>query len=349
MSSYEINQRLEKQKIMIDVFFYVGYSEQYEINELTTVNDLYNVILEKSKIMNAISEKNLYWLFLEENAKGWNWKRKDENKKQTDREEGILKEGLGIGKWYLKGSDFILEILGKVEEYILSKISKKLNKKNSEEYNSDVGEEEENIDSIEEDGINEKDLLKDYYLNNAIEESLKQQNESKDDKSQLNIKSFDKFPHPNNLLDDVYFKPSIIFEYFHFVFHRRIFSPTILSGGIPVLSQNEQEILFSQLSYTFATDPVNYTVQYDLGKKIGICLLVNRRLFSPYYLKDPNGKFDLEANISVLFPNHISSHSIFKKLPLNELLQERISSTKTHTQILNEFFLLTKKLPFLYT
>ena len=73
MSSYEMKQRLFNETIKIKIFFYEGYYETYEINEHTTILDLFQKIINVSPIMSKIKERDLYWIYLIENTKGYNY------------------------------------------------------------------------------------------------------------------------------------------------------------------------------------------------------------------------------------------------------------------------------------
>ena len=332
MSSYEMKQRLFNENIKIKIFFYEGYYETYEINEHTTILDLFQKIINTSPIMSKINERDLYWIYLIENTKGYNYNIHEDKEYQSvyaniitylKRTKNPLKKELynihteddnGMKILNLKPTDFILEVIGKIEEKLLLKFGHELKKKNTDT-------ETENNE------------------NNAEIKIVKDLEEE-----------FNNHYTPEKGLDDELFKYDMLFEFFHFGIRRRIYSPILKAGNINELTIPEQKIIFEQISKIFSLDKRNIRIPFDIGKKIGILLLVNKKKFN--INKNENErekKFDLKSNVNDLFPSNISKHGGFKALPIEDLFEDRMKNIDSISYLIKEFFLLVKNTEILFS
>ena len=332
MSSYEMKQRLFNETIKIKIFFYEGYYETYEINEHTTILDLFQKIINVSPIMSKIKERDLYWIYLIENTKGYNYNIHEDKEYENDknniitylkRTKNSLKKELynihneddnGMKILNLKPTDFILEIMGKIEEKLLLKFGHELKKKNTD------SETENNENNIE---------IK--ILQNLDEE-------------------FNKHYTPDKGLDDELFKYDMLFEFFHFGIRRRIYSPILKYGNISEFTIPEQKILFEQISKTFSLDKRNIRIPFDIGKKMGILLLVHKKKFNINRKENEHEKkFDLKSNILQLFPKNISKHDGFKALPIEDLFDDKMKNIDSTSTLIKEFFSIVKNIEILFS
>jgi hypothetical protein len=62
---FEIKNRIENNDIKVKIYFSTYYSEEYDIDEITTFGDLFETIITSSKIFSEIPEKRLYWIYIE--------------------------------------------------------------------------------------------------------------------------------------------------------------------------------------------------------------------------------------------------------------------------------------------
>ena len=63
-SIFEIEHRLENTEIMLKVNFGGSYTESFEIQEKTTIIELYEKILKESLFFRDVAEKRLYWIYI---------------------------------------------------------------------------------------------------------------------------------------------------------------------------------------------------------------------------------------------------------------------------------------------
>ena len=65
MSTYELYKKINCEKFTINVSFpsFDDFSENFEIDETSTIEDLFNVIKKKSIVLKENKKKNFYWIF----------------------------------------------------------------------------------------------------------------------------------------------------------------------------------------------------------------------------------------------------------------------------------------------
>ena len=214
----------------------------------------------------------------------------------------------------LKPTDFILEVIGKIEEKLLLKFGHELKKKNT--------------DTETENNDNNPEII--------IVKDLEEE--------------FNNHYTPDKGLDDELFKYDMLFEFFHFGIRRRIYSPILKNGNITELTIPEQRILFEQISKIFSLDKRNIRIPFDIGKKIGILLLVNKKKFNINRKENEHEKkFDLKSNVNDLFPSNISKHGGFKALPIEDLFEDRMKNIDSISYLIKEFFSLVKNTEILFS
>ena len=156
------------------------------------------------------------------------------------------------------------------------------------------------------------------------------------------------FDTPGNILPDDAFKFDIIFNYFHFQICPRYYINNFLNEKISEqndkylesISEEEQNNIFELVSKYFAFDRRNNVVKYDLGKKLGILLIANMRLFNKELNKSSKLiKYKKENLYTYFFPKNIIEHSAFKNMKerMENLITLRMSSTRNRNNLENEF------------
>ena len=275
---------------------------------------------------------------LENNSNSDNKKEKENKKKEIkyiiekERREEIgdgKEKGKFINKQLkrinLKSNEFVLEFLGNLEDKLHFNFAKNL-KVNMIKNKS---EEEEDINN------SESENYSDYNSSNSYETSDGPHIEKK-------------FGTPGNILPDDAFKFDIIFNYFHFQICPRFYINNFLNEKIleqndkyiESLSEEEQNNIFEIVSKYFVFDKRNKVVKYDLGKKLGILLIANMRLFHKELNKSSKLiKYKKEKLYSYFFPKNILQHSAFKNMMerMENLITLRMNSTRNRSNLENEF------------
>ena len=224
----------------------------------------------------------------------------------------------------LKSNEFVLEFLGNIEDKLHFNFAKNL-KLNMIKNKSD-DEDMDNSDS---------DNYSDYNSSNSYETS-----------DGPHIEKI--FDTPGNILPDDAFKFDIIFNYFHFQICPRYYINNFLNEKISEqndkylesISEEEQNNIFELVSKYFAFDRRNNVVKYDLGKKLGILLIANMRLFNKELNKSSKLiKYKKENLYTYFFPKNIIEHSAFKNMKerMENLITLRMSSTRNRNNLENEF------------
>ena len=228
----------------------------------------------------------------------------------------------------LRSNEFVLEFLGNIEEKLhinfADNLQAKLLKTN--------GMEEENLTNSD-----EKD-----------EEQSSNSNEESEKEEEGGIKIKKVFESPNKILPDEAFKFDLIFNYFHFQICRRFYKPNFLNDNalhqdddlINKLSEEEQNNIFELVSKYFTYDNRNNIVKYDMGKKLGILLIANMRLYNKEIMKSTKLlKYKKENLYLFFFPKKILAHSAFKNIAygLENLIFLRMKSTISQNNLEQEF------------
>ena len=216
----------------------------------------------------------------------------------------------------LKSNELVLEFLGKIEEKLHMDFSNKLQQR----------------------------LIK---YTEDIEEEVEEDKENSDDDSSK--KSGKYYESPNKILPDEAFKHDLVFNYFHFQIGRRFFLPNILDKNLQtnpnvnlnIFTKTEQETIFEQTSKLFTYDYRNTLVQYDVGKKLGILLIVNTKSFNEE-LKNSTKlkKYQKEFLYPYFFPIKILRHASFKNISMGELddlIKKYMKMTKHQESLIQEF------------
>ena len=226
----------------------------------------------------------------------------------------------------LKSNEFVLEFLGNIEEKLhinfADNLQAKLLKNN--------GGEDDNISNSEEND----------------EEKSSNSNEESEKEEGFKIKNT--FESPNKILPDEAFKYDLIFNYFHFQICRRFYKPNFLNDNdlhqddnvINKLSEEEQNNIFELVSKYFTYDNRNNIVKYDMGKKLGILLIANMRLYNKEIMKSTKLiKYKKENLYLFFFPKKILTHSAFKNIAygLENLIYLRMKSTVSQNNLEKEF------------
>ena len=227
----------------------------------------------------------------------------------------------------LKSNEFVLEFLGNIEEKLHINFADNLQAKLIKNNNQD----EDNI-NISSSGENDEDKS-----SNSNEESEKDEG--------IKIKKV--FESPNKILPDEAFKFDLIFNYFHFQICRRFYKPNFLDDSdihqediVSNLSEEERNNIFELISKYFTYDNRNNVVKYDMGKKLGILLVANMRLYNKEIMKSTKLiKYKKENLYLFFFPKKILSHSAFKNIVsgLENLIYLRMKSTVSQNSLQHEF------------
>ena len=157
-----------------------------------------------------------------------------------------------------------------------------------------------------------------------------------------------KFDTPGNILPDDAYKFDIIFNYFHFQICPRYYINNFLNekileqndNYIESIPEEEQNNIFELVSKFFVFDKRNNVVKYDLGKKLGILLIANMRLFHKELNRSSKLiKYKKENLYSYFFPKNILQHSAFKNVMerMENLISLRMNSTRNRNNLENEF------------
>ena len=226
----------------------------------------------------------------------------------------------------LKSNEFVLEFLGNIEEKLhidfADSLQAKLLKNN--------GQEDDNISNSEEND----------------EENSSNSNEESEKEEGVKIKNA--FESPNKVLPDEAFKFDLIFNYFHFQICRRFYKQNYLNEDIISqddnfvnhLSEEEQNNIFELISKYFTYDNRNNVVKYDMGKKLGILLIANMRLYNKEIMRSTKLiKYKKENLYLFFFPKKILIHSAFKNVVngLENLIYLRMKSTVSQNNLEQEF------------
>ena len=225
----------------------------------------------------------------------------------------------------LKSNEFVLEFLGNIEEKLHTNFADNLQAKLVKNNN---GNEDEM--SSEENG----------------EEKSSNSNEKSEKEEGIKIKTV--FESPNKILPDEAFKFDLIFNYFHFQICRRFYNNNFLNDNtlhqgdniINNLSEQEQNNLFELISKYFTYDNRNNVVKYDMGKKLGILLVANMRLYNKEIMKSTKlAKYKNEHLYLYFFPKKILAHSAFKNIVsgLENLIYLRMKSATSQNDLQQEF------------
>ena len=348
MSSYEVTNRLESKKLPIKIFFQETISETYDIDEHTTVLDLLENVLQNSRFLSRFKEKDLYWIFIEGNSAKENNDFKDTN-------------------FYLKGNEFILRVIGQLEEKIIDYHSKKIESENKEEEEEEEEEEGatneyESFDfgSFERDEKTDQEEEESGSLLNSNENEEPEENpEENHQKSEIRREVEEPeeekisdsqiiYPNPTKKMEDSFFDANVFFDFFKFVVKRRIFSPN--TKGSDVAFQKEEQVgIFEQLANNFYKESYSNLIPKDKCKRISMLLLVNSKLFSSIFLKNNDGNFDIEQNAKRIIPKKIQDGEEFKLSSLKELLAKEIKKTQSKGSLLREFFSIVRSTPALFS
>ena len=247
-----------------------------------------------------------------------------ENKNNDSEKESVNKKSnYSLKRINIKSTDFVLEFLGNMENKLLFNFSEnlKLNMKNG-------SSDEENISNNEENNINSD-------ISSSCDESSENQK----------IKKI--YELPGQILPDDAFKFDIIFNYFHFQICPRFFSPPFLNEKIIEhndnnieITEEEQDNIFELVSKCFTYDKRNEIVKYDLGKKLGILLIANMRLYNNEIIKSSKLlKYKKQKLYFYFFPKNILQHSAFKNVidGIENLIKLRMNSTLNKSSLENEF------------
>ena len=321
----------------------------YEDN-IENINNNFNQTSKKLNLNNNISEsssessssKTSNYNKEEENKSNVN--KKDEEKEKTKRKSkeiiNIQKEekeeekrksldgrynNKQIKRINLKSNEFVLEFLGNIEDKLHFNFAKNL-KLNMLKNKSD---DEDDDDNSENDDYNDNDISSSY------EESDGPQIEKI-------------YEVPGKILPDDAFKFDIIFNYFHFQICPRFYTINYLNEKIMEqndrnmenISEEEQDNIFELVSKHFMYNKRNNIVKYDLGKKLGILLIANMRLYHKELNKSSKLiKYKKENLYSYFFPKNILQHSAFKNVMerMENLITLRMSSTINKNSLENEF------------
>ena len=255
-----------------------------------------------------------------------------EKEKKYDDEEKIKKFpekyiNNDIKRINLKSNEFVLEFLGNIENKLhfnfANNLRENLYKNKSDDENSD-----ENISDEDNDIYSEND-------SNSLEASEGPHIE----------KIFD---IPGKILPDDAFKFDIIFNYFHFQICPRFYPINYLNEkimeqndkNIENISENELENIFELVSKSFIYDKRNNIVKYDLGKKLGILLIANMRLYNKEINKSSKlVKYKKENLYTYFFPKNILKHSAFKNMMdrMENLINLRMNSIINKNSLKLEF------------
>ena len=226
----------------------------------------------------------------------------------------------------LKSNEFVLEFLGNIEEKLhidfADNLQAKLLKNN--------GQEEDNVSNSEEND----------------EENSSNSNEESEKEEGAKIKNA--FESPNKVLPDEAFKFDLIFNYFHFQICRRFYKQNYLNEDIISqddnfinhLAEEEQNNIFELISKYFTYDNRNNVVKYDMGKKLGILLIANMRLYNKEIMRSTKLiKYKKENLYLFFFPKKILIHSAFKNVVngLENLIYLRMKSTVSQNNLEQEF------------
>ena len=224
----------------------------------------------------------------------------------------------------LKSNEFVLEFLGNIEDKLHFNFAKNL-KLNMLKNKSD----EDDDDNSNNDEYNDNDISSSY------EESDGPQIEKI-------------YEVPGKILPDDAFKFDIIFNYFHFQICPRFYTINYLNEKIMEqgdrnmenISEEELDNIFELVSKHFMYNKRNNIVKYDLGKKLGILLIANLRLYNKEIIKSSKLiKYKKENLYTYFFPKNILKHSAFKNVMerMENLITLRMNSTINKNNLENEF------------
>jgi len=223
----------------------------------------------------------------------------------------------------LKSNEFVLEFLGNIEDKLHFNFAKNL-KLNMLKNKSDDDDDNSNNDE---------------YNDNDISSSYEESDGPQIEKI---------YEVPGKILPDDAFKFDIIFNYFHFQICPRFYTINYLNEKIMEqgdrnmenISEEELDNIFELVSKHFMYNKRNNIVKYDLGKKLGILLIANLRLYNKEIIKSSKLiKYKKENLYMYFFPKNILKHSAFKNVMerMENLITLRMSSTINKNNLENEF------------
>ena len=247
---------------------------------------------------------------------------KEENSEENSEDKNMNKE---LKRINLKSNEFVLEFLGNIEDKLHFNFAKNL-KLNMLKNKSDDEDDNNNSDNGD---YNDNDFSSSYEAS---------------DGPQIE-KVFD---IPGKILPDDAFKFDIIFNYFHFQICPRFYSINFLNEKIMEqnnkeienISEEEQDNIFELVSKHFMYNKRNNIVKYDLGKKLGILLIANMRLYNQEINKSSKLiRYKKENLYSYFFPKNILKHTAFKNVMerMENLISVRMNSTINKNNLQNEF------------
>ena len=252
-----------------------------------------------------------------------------EKKEEDEEEKGNIINSKYMNKELkrinLKSNEFVLEFIGNIEDKLHFNFAKNL-KLNILKNKSDDEDDDNNSNSEE---YNENDISSSY------EESDGPQIEKI-------------FEIPGKILPDDAFKYDIIFNYFHFQICPRFYAINFLNEKIMEqnnkeienMSEEEQDNIFELVSKHFMYNKRNNIVKYDLGKKLGILLIANMRLYNKEINKSSKLIRYKKENLYIyFFPKNILKHSAFKNVMerMENLISLRMNSTINKNNLECEF------------
>ena len=225
----------------------------------------------------------------------------------------------------LKSNEFVLEFLGNIEDKLHFNFAKNL-KLNMLKNKSDDEDDDDNSNN-------------DEYNDNDISSSYEESDGPQIEKI---------YEVPGKILPDDAFKFDIIFNYFHFQICPRFYTINYLNEKIMEqgdrnmenISEEELDNIFELVSKHFMYNKRNNIVKYDLGKKLGILLIANLRLYNKEIIKSSKLiKYKKENLYMYFFPKNILKHSAFKNVMerMENLITLRMSSTINKNNLENEF------------
>ena len=267
-------------------------------------------------------EKNKEKKSIKENI---NNKEKNENEDEKEKQTEGKYMNKRIKRINLKSNEFVLEFLGKIEDKLHFNFARNL-KINMMKNKSEDEEDSNNSDNED-------------YNDNALTSSYEGSEGPHIEKV---------YDTPGKILPDDAFKFDIIFNYFHFQICPRFFLYNYLNEkimeqndkSIENTSPEEQDNIFELISKYFTYDKRNNIVKYDLGKKIGILLIANMRLYNKELNRSSKLiKYKKENLYLYFFPKNILKHSAFKNMMerMENLINLRMNSTVNKNSLETEF------------
>ena len=280
---------------------------------------------DNNKNNNNEEEKNKKKKSLKENINNNNNKEKNEEEKEKEKKTETKYMNKRIKRINLKSNEFVLEFLGNIEDKLHFNFAKNLNINMMKNKSDD--EEESNNSKNEE------------YNDNTLTSSYEGSDGPHIEKM---------YDTPGKILPDDAFKFDIIFNYFHFQICPRFFTYNYLNEkimeqndkSIENTSAEEQDNIFELISKYFTYDKRNNIVKYDLGKKIGILLIANMRLYNKELNRSSKLiKYKKENLYLYFFPKNILKHSAFKNMMerMENLINLRMNSTVNKNSLETEF------------